>query len=184
MLATDAYLGLPYWVRVLLLLLARLMACLEDVEARFVHWATCHAVDALRVALGGIYLYLGSLKYFAGSAAEELAGKMISLLTAGLAGPQVSIPVLATAEAAVGLALVANVSARLVVPVLMGHMAGTFSPLVLLPHETFGASWPYAPTLVGQYILTNVLIVGTALVLSGTAAGGRWVVASRVRESV
>ena len=48
---------------------------------------------------------------------------------------------------------------------LFAQMAGTFLPLFRLPHVTFD-HWPYAPTLAGQYIVKNIVIVAGACSLA------------------
>jgi len=46
---------------------------------------------------------------------------------------------------------------------------GTFLPLVLLPEVTFQSGrYPFAPTIEGQYIIKNLLIISAALVVGGT----------------
>ncbi len=49
------------------------------------------------------------------------------------------------------------------------QMVGTFLPLFLTPSITFQPGrFPYAPTLEGQYIVKNLLIISAALVVGGT----------------
>jgi hypothetical protein len=50
-------------------------------------------------------------------------------------------------------------------------MAGTFTPLVLFPDETFSV-WPLVPTLEGQYIIKNIVLIGAAMVVGATVRGG------------
>jgi hypothetical protein len=52
------------------------------------------------------------------------------------------------------------------------QMVGTFLPLFILPEITFQpGKLPYAPTVEGQYIIKNLVIISAALVIGGTA---RW----------
>ena len=51
-------------------------------------------------------------------------------------------------------------------------MAGTFTPLVLFPDETWTV-FPIAPTLEGQYIIKNIVLIGAAMVVGATVRGGR-----------
>jgi uncharacterized membrane protein YkgB len=46
-------------------------------------------------------------------------------------------------------------------------MIGTFMPLVFLPEVTFQAHNVLLPTLEGQYIIKNLIIISAALVLGG-----------------
>jgi len=45
------------------------------------------------------------------------------------------------------------------------QMSGTFMPLILLPDITFQSSNPLLPTLEGQYIIKNIIIITAALVI-------------------
>ena len=54
------------------------------------------------------------------------------------------------------------------------QMAGTFTPLVLFPSETWTV-FPIAPTLEGQYIIKNLVLIGAAMVVGATVRGGRMV---------
>jgi hypothetical protein len=51
-------------------------------------------------------------------------------------------------------------------------MLGTLTPLVLFPGETF-TRFPFAPTLEGQYIIKNVVLISAAIVVGATVRGGR-----------
>ena len=47
------------------------------------------------------------------------------------------------------------------------QMIGTFTPIFLFPNEVFNQI-PYAPTLEGQYIIKNIIIISAAIVLGGS----------------
>jgi hypothetical protein len=47
-------------------------------------------------------------------------------------------------------------------------MFGTFMPLVVLPDVTFQNGNILTPSLEGQYIIKNVMIISAAMVLGGT----------------
>jgi hypothetical protein len=49
-------------------------------------------------------------------------------------------------------------------------MGGALLPLVLFPYETF-ARFPLVPTLEGQYIIKNLVIISAAIVVGATV---RW----------
>src|SRR5687768_4323797 len=56
-------------------------------------------------------------------------------------------------------------------------MCGPFLPLVLQPNVTFQAGrYPFVPTMEGQDIIKNLLIISAALVVGGTIrnAERRW----------
>ena len=132
-------------------------------------------VPILRVALGVVFLWFGVLKFFPGvSPAETLAARTIEELTFGAIRPNVSLPVLAAWESLIGIGLILNRWMRGILLLLAIQMLGTFTPLILFPTETFTV-WPIVPTLEGQYIIKNIVLIGAAMVVGATVRGGRLV---------
>ena len=130
------------------------------------------AVPALRIALGVVFLWFGILKFFPNlSPAEVLAARTIERLTLGAVQPAVSLPVLAAWESIIGIGLIIGRGLRGILFLLALQMAGTFTPLLLFPDETWTV-FPIAPTLEGQYIIKNVVLIGAAMVLGATVRGG------------
>lgn len=120
---------------------------------------------ALRVSIGIIYVWFGALKFFPGvSPAEELAKETIHLLTLKLITPGLSLLLLALWETAIGVLLISGLYSRVVIRIVLVHMICTFTPLFLLPGISF-TSAPFALTLVGQYILKNIVIVSALFVI-------------------
>ena len=139
-------------------------------------------VPVLRIGLGIVFLWFGVLKFFPGlSPAEDLATRTIQDLTFGAVGPDVSLPVLAAWESVIGLGLITGLFLRGTLLLLAVQMLGTLAPLVLYPAETFTA-FPYAPTLEGQYIIKNVVLIGAGMVVGATVRGGKIVPDRRAAE--
>jgi uncharacterized membrane protein YphA (DoxX/SURF4 family) len=142
------------------------------VDARITRWMARRGVGALRVSLGVVFLWFGVLKFFPGlSPAQDLAARTISLLTLGAVPASVSVPVLAAWESAIGLGLLAGAWMRGVLLLLAIQMLGTLAPIVLFPGEVFHR-FPYAPTLEGQYIIKNLVLISAGLVIGATVRGG------------
>lgn len=119
----------------------------------------------LALSIGFIYLWFGGLKFFSGwSPAEELAQDTIYQLSFHFIPSHVSIILLAIWETLIGVLLVLNVFRRFAVIVALIHMGFTFTPLVLFPDAVFGDSLINL-TLVGQYIIKNLIIVSALLKL-------------------
>ncbi len=145
---------------------------IESVDVRITGTLARIGVPVLRVALGIVFLWFGVLKFFPGvSPAETLAARTIEQLTGGLVQPGLSLPLLAAWESVIGIGLILNRGMRGVLFLLAVQMAGTFTPLVLFPGETFRV-WPIAPTLEGQYIIKNIVLIGAAMVVGATVRGG------------
>ena len=131
-----------------------------------------HGIPFLRISLGIVFLWFGFLKFFPGlSPAQELAGRTIETLSFGVLTPGLSLPVLAAWESAIGVGLILGAWMRAVLLLLFLQMLGTLTPVVLFPQEVF-LRVPYAPTLEGQYIIKNLVLISGALILGATVRGG------------
>ncbi|HEY5727821.1 MAG TPA: hypothetical protein VIV08_04340, partial [Acidimicrobiia bacterium] len=98
----------------------------------------------------------------------------IEELSFGIISPAVALPMLAAWETLIGLGLITGRALRATLLLLIVQMAGTLTPLVLFPDEAF-TTFPLVPTLEGQYIIKNVVIIGAAMVVGATVRGGRLV---------
>lgn len=149
-----------------------LRTSLDVYDARLTRWTARHAVTALRMSVGIVFLWFGVLKFFPGmSPAQELASRTIRILSLGLVPPSVSVPLLALLETTIGLGLVVGRYLRATILLLLLQMVGTVTPLVLFPGETF-TRFPIAPTLEGQYIIKNLVLVSAAILIGATVRGG------------
>ncbi|MBO9308503.1 MAG: DoxX family membrane protein [Chloroflexi bacterium] len=150
----------------------RAVQLFKTVDVKLTRWMARYSVVALRVGLGIVFLWFGALKFFPNlSPAEELAARTIETLTFGIAQPPLALPMLATLETLIGLGLIAGKLMRITLLLLLLQMIGTVTPLFLFPAETF-TQFPYAPTLEGQYIIKNIVLVAGGLVIGATVRGG------------
>lgn len=119
----------------------------------------------LQISIGIIYLWFGGLKFFPHvSPAEGLASETIYHLTFGVFTHEQSLILLALWEVSIGMFLVIRRYFNVVFWAVLLHMICTFSPLILLPAVSFTAA-PYGLTLVGQYIIKNIVIVSALIVI-------------------
>jgi uncharacterized membrane protein YkgB len=72
------------------------------------------------------------------------------------------------AECGIGTGLITGQWMRLTTLCLMLHLGGTFLPMAMFPAETWN-HFPYAPSLVGQYILKNLVLMAAAMVVGAKA---------------
>jgi uncharacterized membrane protein YphA (DoxX/SURF4 family) len=122
----------------------------------------------LRISFGVIYLWFGALKFFHGySPAEDLAIQTIDKLTFHLIPQPLNIRLLATWECAAGVLLMAGKWQRGAFFLLLLHLVCTFTPLLFFPELSFKFP-PYGFTLVGQYVMKNLILVCALLVLRHT----------------
>ncbi len=147
-------------------------ASFDALDARITAWMARHGLPLLRISLGIVFFWFGVLKFFPGlSPAQDLAARTISVLTVGVVQANVSVPVLAAWECLIGVGLLFGIYLRATLLLLAVQMAGTLTPLVLFPGEVF-LRIPYAPTLEGQYIIKNAVLISAAIVLGATVRGG------------
>lgn len=157
----------------------RLPAILQPLDLRITSWMARNGVPLLRISLGIVFLWFGVVKFFPGlSPAQSLAGRTIEHLSFGIVQPSVSLPLLATWECVIGLGLITGIWMRLILLLLFLQMLGTLTPIFLFPEEVFYRV-PYAPTLEGQYIIKNFVLISGALVLGATVRGGAMVAEPR-----
>lgn len=140
----------------------------NQIDKAITGWMSEYGIRLLRISLGIIFLWFGVLKFFPGSSpAEQLATNTISILTFGLIKPSVSIYLLATMETLIGLGLIFRIFLRTTLLILFFQMLGTVTPLFLFPAETF-TLFPISPTLEGQYIIKNIVLVSAGIVIGST----------------
>jgi uncharacterized membrane protein YphA (DoxX/SURF4 family) len=143
------------------------------IDRRLTRWMADNGLLLMRLALGVVFLWFGAIKLIPGlSPAESLAGRTIEDLSLGFVPASVAVPVLGVWESLIGLGLLTGTWMRLTLALLFAQMLGTLTPLVLYPSETFDI-FPIAPTLEGQYIIKNGVLIAGAVILGATVRGGR-----------
>lgn len=123
----------------------------------------------LRIGLGVVFVWFGVLKPLGVSPAADLVARTVYW---GV-DPAWFIPVLGWWEVLIGICLIdpgkwfglGRWMTRAGILLMFLQMPGTFLPLVVLPE----VSWqrPLVPTLEGQYIIKNLVLIGAALYVGG-----------------
>lgn len=121
---------------------------------------------ALRISFAVIFFWFGILKPLGMSAAIPLVSATVAWLP--LLDPDTWVVVIGWWEVVIGITFLFKATTRIAIGLLMLQMVGTFMPLVLLPDETFQQHQWLMPTMEGQYIIKNLMIISAALVLGGT----------------
>ena len=146
-------------------------ARLQAVDRRITAWLGQHGVTFSRFSLGIVFLWFGALKFVPGwSPAADLASRTIHRVTFGYVLPEWGLLVLAAWETLIGLGLLTGKFLRITLLLLAVQMVGTLLPLLLFPAETF-VVFPLAPSLEGQYIIKNLVLVSAAAVVGATVRG-------------
>lgn len=154
---------------------------LDNLEMRFTRLMVRYSIAILRIVLGSVILGFGVLKFFPGvSPIEALVMRTIDTLTFGVVPVSAGIVVLAALECVIGLGLITGKFLRLTLALLLFQMIGALLPLLLFPGELFGGPY-YSPTLEGQYVIKDVVLLSAGLVVSATMRGAR-LVSEQVRR--
>ncbi|WP_440073693.1 DoxX family membrane protein [Streptosporangium sp. OZ121] len=122
---------------------------------------------ALRISVGVVFVWFGALKFIPGaSPAEDIAARCMGVLSFGLVPAEVSLPLLAVMEVAIGLGLITGLLLRTTLAVFFVHMSGVFATLVIAPDAVWEHGTLLVPTLEGQYIIKNIVLVSACLAVA------------------
>ena len=144
-----------------------LEARIDPFDRILTRWLARYSIPIMRVGLGIVFVWFGALKFFPGlSPAEDLVRNTVFFVD-----PDIFIPVLALWEMVIGLGLIFGKLMRVTLLLLFLQMPGTLLPLFILPDITW-QHIPYSPTVEGQYIIKNLVLIGAGLVLGATVRGG------------
>src|SRR5262249_23762998 len=124
-------------------------------------------VPLVRIGLGVVFVWFGALKLTGTSPALELVTKTVYWFN-----PVIFVPVLGWWEIAIGVCLATPALTRIGIFLMAAQMPGTFLPLILLPQVCFQDHW-WNLTLEGQYIVKNLVLLGSGFVLGGLVHGRR-----------
>jgi uncharacterized membrane protein YkgB len=121
----------------------------NKLDIRFINIMKRTSIPSIRLSFGVIFIWFGILKPLGLSSAEGLLKATVIWLPFG--SPEMWLIIIGFWE----------------VVLLLLQMVGTFMPLVVLTEVTFQANNFLLPTLEGQYIIKNLMIISAALVLGG-----------------
>ena len=116
-----------------------------------------------RYSLAMIFIWFGLLKPLGISPAQELVENTVYWFD----DKATFVNYLGWWEVVIGFTMCVRPLIRISIFLLFLQIPGTFLPLVLLPEVCF-TDFPYGLTLEGQYIVKNLIIISSALVIGGT----------------
>ena len=117
----------------------------------------------IRIPLFIIFFWFGILKVLKMSPATELIIETVFWMP--LLSAENWVVIIGYWEMAIGLCFLNKKTTLIAVILMFLQMSGTFLPLVILPEITFQNSNPFLPTLEGQYIIKNIIIITAALII-------------------
>jgi uncharacterized membrane protein YphA (DoxX/SURF4 family) len=136
-----------------------------------VRWAARAGIPALRVSLGLVFVWFGVPKFWSGvSPADQLAIRTMGAIDGHTVPPGLARVLLATMETTIGIGLLTARFLPIVLALLAVQMTGTLTPLVFFRHEM----WTHilVPSLEGQYIIKNLVLISGAVTIAATLHGG------------
>jgi uncharacterized membrane protein YkgB len=134
-------------------------AKVEGYDQKIIEFFKRTYIPAARIALFVVFFWFGFIKLTGMSPAGPLA----EALTDKTVGPEyfdVLFKFLAFIECTIGLLFLVPRAVRVVIPLLFLHMAVVCAPLILVPELTWQET--FVPTLEGQYIIKNLVIIAVA----------------------
>ena len=123
-------------------------------------------VPAMRFSFAVIFFWFGVLKPLRLSPAEGLLKATVAWLP--FWSPDQWLLLIGWWEMVIGITFLFRSTTKIAIGLLFLQMAGTFMPLLFLPDVTFQSGQYLLPTMEGQYIVKNLMILSAAMVVGGT----------------
>lgn len=133
---------------------------LRTIDIKLIHFFRKVSMPVARFGLFVVFFWFGALKVIGISPASGVVERLF----------ESTIPFMSFAtflilfglfECLIGILFLIRGAERVVIPLLFIHMITTFGPLYFLPSETWSGFM--VPTLEGQYIIKNLLIIAAAV---------------------
>ena len=136
----------------------------KEIDKIITLWLGHHGLKVLRFSLAIVFVWFGFLKVIDYSPATSIVVQTVYWFDSSW-----FVPFLGWWEVVIGLCFIFRPLIRVAIALLAPQMLGTFLPLVLLPHVVFQSGSFLLPTLEGQYIIKNLVIIASAMVIGATA---------------
>lgn len=129
-------------------------------DNRLIHSFRAISEPLARIALFIVFFWFGILKVIGTSPANPLVEQLMNETLPFLTFSQFIVG-FGIFEMVIGLLFIIPRAERVVLPLLAIHMVTTALPLFFLPAVTWGGF--FMPTLEGQYIIKNLVIIALAI---------------------
>jgi uncharacterized membrane protein YkgB len=139
------------------------MQNVQTLDVHLIHFFRKISVPLARVSLFVVFFWFGILKVIGLSPASSLVHSLFDQMVTFMPFDVFYVS-FALFECVIGILFLIRGAERIVLPLLLFHMATTFLPLVYLPHVTWQQAW--VPTLEGQYIIKNLVIIAAAITVA------------------
>jgi len=133
---------------------------ITDIDKVIIQFFKKKYVLIARFSIFLVFFWFGLIKLLGLSPASPLA-EALTAKTVGMQYFDTLFIVLAVVECIIGILFLVPKATKFVFLLLMFHMATVCSPLLLIPEYTWQSF--LVPTLEGQYIIKNIIIVAVAI---------------------
>ncbi len=133
---------------------------IDSFDEKTINWMKKWSMSSARWAIFIVYFWFGILKIFALSPANPLVASLLER-TLPFISFDTFIISLGVFEMVIGIVFLVKGLERLAFLLLVLHLVTVIMPLILLPAITWQSA--FVPTLEGQYIIKNVLIIACAM---------------------
>ena len=137
------------------------------IDLKLITWFKKLYIPVARVSIFLVFFWFGILKIVGLSPAGPLATALIDRTVGGQYFNTLFF-ILAIYECIIGILFLFPKATRIVIPLLGLHMIIVCSPLLFVPELSWQA--PFVPTLEGQYIIKNAVIIAVAIGIAASAA--------------
>lgn len=129
-------------------------------DVLFIHFVRTISIPFARVALFIVFFWFGILKILGTSPANPMVADLLHV-TMPFMSWETFIVIFSLYEMLIGIAFIIPKFERVAIALLIPHMIMTSLPLFFLPDMVWQGFM--TPTLEGQYIVKNLVIIATAL---------------------
>lgn len=124
--------------------------------------------NILRYSIAILFIVFGGLKFFPEMSPAEMIGiETVKKLTFGLLPDYICIYALGILEVTIGLMLMISKCTKCAIILAVGHLIMTFTPFLFFPTEMVGSA-DSGLSLLGQYIIKNIVIISALLMIYPT----------------
>ena len=133
---------------------------IQNIDLELIHFFRRISVPVARFGIFVIFFWFGLLKVIGLSPASGLVQSLFAETVSFMSFDTFFI-LFGLFECLIGILFLIRGLERVVIPMLFLHMLMTFMPLFLLPEMTWSGF--LTPTLEGQYIIKNLVIIAAAV---------------------
>lgn len=133
---------------------------IDKIDYSIIHFFRRAFLPSARIGLFVVFFWFGILKVIGLSPASGVVQRLFEN-TIPFMNFTTFLVLFGLFECLIGILFLVKGAERIVIPLLFIHMITTFGPLVYLPSETWQKFM--VPTLEGQYIIKNVVLIAAAI---------------------